>query len=147
MCQVGTVTRRHGANGSPGARAARRPPRSVIRRPGVAGAPLLLESGDGLVDAAGVSADDPVDEAGRLVEVLGGGQQIGVLPDGVALVDAGGLGQALPQRPGPAAAAGAPPGAPPGPGPSAGPPRRWPGAGAASHSARPRPESGRPGPR
>ena len=34
---------------------------------------VLLESGDGFVDTAGVTTDDPVDEAGRFVEILRAG--------------------------------------------------------------------------
>src|SRR6185503_8419856 len=58
----------------------------------------LFQVGDGLVDATGVAADHPVDETGWLVEILGAGQQVGVLPDGVAGVGPDGLGQAFPQH-------------------------------------------------
>src|SRR6478752_9657995 len=63
---------------------------------------VLLQVGDrlvdGLVHAGGVAADHPVDEARRLVEIFGVGQQVGVLPDRVAGVGADGLREALPQN-------------------------------------------------
>src|SRR6476469_10951765 len=63
---------------------------------------ILLQIGDrlveGRVDTTGVAADDPVDEGGGLVEILCGGQQVGVLPDSVASIRADGLRQALPQH-------------------------------------------------
>ena len=52
----------------------------------------------GAVEAAGVTADHAVDEAGWLVEIVRGRQQIRVLPHGVAGVDAAGLRQLLPQH-------------------------------------------------
>jgi hypothetical protein len=55
------------------------------------GVAVLLEFGDRLDDSAGVAADDPVDEAGRLVEIIRAGQQIRVLPDRLAGVATGGL--------------------------------------------------------
>src|SRR5882757_8186053 len=59
---------------------------------------VVLQIGDRLLDAAGVTADEAVDERGGLVEVLGTRQQIRVLPDGVAGVGADGFGQSFPQR-------------------------------------------------
>jgi hypothetical protein len=57
-------------------------------RPGRAtlGGVGFLEFGDGRVEveSADVPADDPVDEASRLVEVGGGGHQVGVRPHRVA---------------------------------------------------------------
>jgi hypothetical protein len=82
-------------------------PRSVIHRTavwsgagvfGVGGFAVLLEFGNRLVDAAGVPTNDAVDEASRLIEIVGAGQQIRVLPDGVAGVRTDGPGQTLPQR-------------------------------------------------
>src|SRR6201996_3685301 len=58
---------------------------------------VALELGDRLVDSAGVAADRAVDETGRVVEIVGAGQQIRVLPDRVAGVDTDRLGQPLPQ--------------------------------------------------
>src|ERR1700744_622441 len=57
---------------------------------------VALEPGDRLVDSAGVAADRAVDEPGRIVEVLGVGQQIRVLRDRVAGVDTDSLGPPLP---------------------------------------------------
>lgn len=51
---------------------------------GAAGLLVPLEFGDRFVDTAGVAADDTVDKGGRVVEIVSGGQQVRVLPDGVA---------------------------------------------------------------
>src|SRR5271163_413665 len=83
------------------ATAVRRDGSAAHRTVGIfAGATLgvALELGDRLVDSAGVAADRAVDEGGRVVEIVGAGQQIRVLPDRVAGVDTDSLGQPLPQR-------------------------------------------------
>lgn len=59
---------------------------------GAAGLLVPLEFGDRFVDTAGVAADDTVDKGGRVVEIVSGGQQVRVLPDGVAGVHADGPG-------------------------------------------------------
>ena len=51
----------------------------------------VLELGDGLVDAAGVPTDDPVDEPGRLVEVIRVWQHPDLLPDADDLDDPAGF--------------------------------------------------------
>lgn len=56
---------------------------------GAAGLLVPLEFGDRFVDTAGVAADDTVDKGGRVVEIVSGGQQVRVLPDGVAGVRPG----------------------------------------------------------
>src|SRR5205807_4830028 len=63
-----------------------------------AGIGAAFELGDRLVDTAGVAADDPVDEGGRVIEIVRTGQQIRVLPHRVAGVEPGSLSESLPEH-------------------------------------------------
>jgi hypothetical protein len=53
---------------------------AIHRTVGVgAGIGVPLEFSDRLVDPAGVAADRTIDESGRVVEIVGSGQRVGVL--------------------------------------------------------------------